>query len=86
MIVALPPDTEDGAYPVTQQTLAAWRAALAMLRDEERRQAVALSPETGRLLEMVGQVLAQGGGEMPADTVAQIEALTGVRAQDPRSA
>jgi hypothetical protein len=79
------PETGDGSRVVTQQTLAAWRAALARLRDDERRRAVALSPETGRMLEVVGQVLAQGGGELPADMIAQLEALTGVPAKDPRS-
>ena len=76
---------EEIARPVTQQALAAWRSALVAMRDDERRRGVGLSPETGRLLEVVGQVLAQGGGELPAETIAQIEALTGVRAQDPRS-
>lgn len=75
-------DAEDSARPVTQRTLASWRAALARLRDDERRRAVALSPETGRLLEAVGQVLAQGGGELPPETIAQIEALTSIDAQD----
>lgn len=72
---------EEMARPVTQQALAAWRAALVAMRDDERRRAVGLSPETGQLLEVVGQVLAQGGGELPAETIAQIEALTGIGAQ-----
>ena len=78
-------DAEDSARPVTRQTLASWRASLAMLRDDERRRAVALSPETGRLLEVVGQILAQGGGELPPETIAHIEALTSIGAQDHRS-
>ena len=75
-------ETQDDARVVTPQTLAAWRSALVKLRDDERRRAVPLSPETGRMLEVVGQVLAQGGGELPADTIAQIEALTSDDAQD----
>jgi hypothetical protein len=67
--------------PVTRQTLAAWRSTLVTLRDEERRRAVGLSAETGRLLEIVGQALAQGGGVLPSDDIAQIEALTGIGAQ-----
>jgi hypothetical protein len=46
---------ESMAPPVTHQTLAAWRSTLVKLRDEERRHAVGLSLETGRLLEIVGQ-------------------------------
>jgi hypothetical protein len=72
---------ESMASPVTHQTLAAWRSALVGLRDEERRGAVGLSLETGRLLEIVGQALAQGGGILPPDDIAQIEALTGIGAQ-----
>ena len=72
---------ESMALPVIQQTLAAWRAALVTLRDEERRHGAGLSPETGRLLEIVGQALAQGGGVLPADDIAQIETLTGIGAQ-----
>jgi hypothetical protein len=68
------------APPVTRQTLAAWRSTLVQLRDEERRHAVGLSLETGRLLEIVGQALAQGGGVLPPDDIAQIEALTGIGA------
>ena len=66
--------------PVTHQTLAAWRSTLVKLRDEERRHAVGLSPETGRLLEIVGQALAQGVGVLPPDDIAQIEAVTGIGA------
>ena len=82
MTVAKTPDTEDDACLVTQQSLAAWRSALVMLRDEERRRAVGLSSETGRLLEIVGQALAQGGGDLPKDTIARIEALTSIGVQD----
>lgn len=69
------------ALPVTHRTLAAWRAALVTLRDEERRHGARLSPETGRLLEIVGQALAQGGGVLPPDDIGQIEELTGIGAQ-----
>lgn len=75
-------DIEDSAHPVTQRTLAAWRSALVTMRDDERRRAVDLSLETGGLLEVVGQVLAQGGGDLPAATIARIEALTSIGAQD----
>ena len=68
---------EDRATPVIHQTLAAWRSALVTLRDEERRRGVGLSPETGRLLEIVGQALAQGEGVLPPDDIARIETLTG---------
>ena len=67
--------------PVLHESLAAWRASLVSLRDEERRQSAALSPETGRLLETVGQALAQGGGVLPADDISAIEQLTGVPAR-----
>jgi hypothetical protein len=67
--------------PVTHQTLAAWRSTLVQLRDEERRHAVGLSSEMGRLLEIVGQALAQGGGVLPPTDIAQIEALTGIGAR-----
>jgi hypothetical protein len=70
---------------VTSQTLAAWRTALAKIRNEERQRSHELPAETGRLLEIVGQVLAQGGGELLAATIAQIEALTSIGAQDHRS-
>jgi hypothetical protein len=70
-----------GASPVLHQTLAAWRASLVTLRDEERRQGTALSPVTGRLLETVGQALAQGGGMLPPDDIGAIEALTGITAR-----
>jgi hypothetical protein len=72
---------EGMASPVTHETLAAWRSKLVQLRDEERRRAIGLSLETGRLLEIVGQALAQGGGVLPPDDIAQIEALTGIGAQ-----
>ncbi len=72
---------EDATPPVLQQSLAAWRASLVTLRDEERRLGTALSPETGRLLETVGQALAQGGGILPAADVSAIEALTGISAR-----
>ena len=68
------------ASPVIQQTLAVWRSMLMQLRDEERRHPVGLSLETGRLLEIVGQALAQGGGVLPPADIAQIEALTGIGA------
>ena len=67
--------------PVLHQTLAAWRATLVALRDGERRRGAGLSPETGRLLETVGQALAQGGGALPPGDVARIEALTGIAAR-----
>jgi hypothetical protein len=63
-----------------QPTLAEWRSQLVKLRGEERQRAVALSAETGRLLEIVGQALAQGGGALPPADVARLEELTGVRA------
>ena len=69
------------ALPVIHQTLAAWRSTLVKLRDEERRHAVGLSPKTGRLLEIVGQALAQGGGVLPPTDIADIETLTGIGAQ-----
>jgi hypothetical protein len=53
---------------------------LVQLRDEERRHAVGLSLEIGRLLETVGQALAQGGWILPPDDIAQIEAVTGIGA------
>lgn len=65
---------------VTKKTLAAWRAELAKLRESERQRRAPLSGETGRLLEMVGQVLAQGGGALPAADIARIEDLTRVEA------
>lgn len=72
---------EEAAFPVLHQSLAAWRASLVTLRDEERRNGTALSPETGRLLETVGQALAQGGGELRAADISAIEALTGIPAR-----
>jgi hypothetical protein len=73
--------SESMAVPVIQQTLAAWRATLVTLRDEERRHGVGLTPETGRLLEIVGQALAQGGGVLPPTDIADLETLTGIGAQ-----
>jgi hypothetical protein len=73
--------SESMAGPVLQQTLAAWRATLVRLRDEERRRDAKLSSETGRLLEIVGQALAQGGGVLPPTDIADIETLTGIGAQ-----
>ena len=73
--------SESMAVPVIQQTLAAWRATLVTLRDEERRHGVGLTPETGRLLEIVGQALAQGGGVLPPTNIADLETLTGIGAQ-----
>jgi hypothetical protein len=73
--------SESMAGPVIQQTLAAWRATLVTLRDEERRQGARLTPETGRLLETVGQALAQGGGVLPPTDIADLETLTGIGAQ-----
>jgi hypothetical protein len=52
-----------------------------MKRDEERRRDARLSSETGRLLEIVGQALAQGGGVLPPTDIADIETLTGIGAQ-----
>lgn len=68
----------DPAPPVSHQSLAAWRAKLVKLRDEERQNGVGLSPETGRLLETVGQALAQGGAVLPPDDITHLEALTGI--------
>jgi hypothetical protein len=72
---------EDITSPVLHQSLAAWRASLVTLRDEERRHGTGLTPETGRLLETVGQALAQGGGVLPADDISAIEVLTGIPAR-----
>ncbi|MFN8592764.1 MAG: hypothetical protein U0031_14995 [Thermomicrobiales bacterium] len=63
---------------ITQGTLAAWRAQLVQIRVEERQRYVHALPETGRLLEIVGQALAQGGGSLPADDITRIEELTSV--------
>lgn len=68
------------APKVTEQTLAAWRAGLAKIRLEERQQSLVLPKETGRLLEIVGQALAQGGGSLPSDDIVRIEELTSVAA------
>jgi hypothetical protein len=65
---------------VTQQTLAAWRAELVKIRGRERQRSVALPAETGRLLEIVGQALAQGSAALPASDIARIEELTSVQA------
>jgi hypothetical protein len=72
---------EEGTSPVLHQSLAAWRASLVILRDEDRKHGTALSPETGRLLETVGQALAQGGGVLPAADIDAIEILTGIPAR-----
>jgi hypothetical protein len=74
-------ETEETAPPVSHQSLAAWRAKLVRLRDEERQHSDRLSPETGRLLETVGQALAQGGGVLPPDDITLLEALTGIAPQ-----
>jgi hypothetical protein len=63
---------------VTSQTLAAWRTALAKIRNEERQRSHELPAETGRLLEIVGQALAQGGGALPSEDITRIEEITGV--------
>ena len=63
---------------VTSQTLAAWRATLATIRNEERQRSHELPAETGRLLEVVGQALAQGGGVLPSEDITRIEEVTGV--------
>ena len=73
--------SESTAVPVIQQTLAAWRATLVTLRDEERRHGARLSPATGRLLEIVGHAQAQGGGVLPPTDIADLETLTGIGAQ-----
>ena len=65
---------------IDQPTLAEWRSQWVKMRGEERQRAVTLSAETGRLLEIVGQALAQGGGALPPADVARIEELTGVPA------
>lgn len=72
----------DDAIPpkVTKRTLAAWRAELASIRVAERQRSAILPAETGRLLEIVGQALAQGGGALPAEDIARIEELTSVEA------
>jgi hypothetical protein len=67
---------------IDYHTLAAWRAELASIRSDERQRAVPLSPETGRLLEIVGQVLAQGGGMLPRDDVARIKEVISANAAD----
>ena len=73
--------SEDGNEPmVTQQTLASWRARLVEIRTDERQRAVALSPETGRLLEVVGQALAQGTASLPSEEISRLEELTKVEA------
>ena len=73
--------SDDAIEPkVTKRTLAEWRSALAKLREAERQQNIALPGETGRLLEVVGQALAQGDSAVPADDVARIEEITSVEA------
>lgn len=69
------------ASPVPKMTLAAWRASLVTLRDEERRLGAGMAPATGRLLETVGQALAQGGGVLLNEDIDAIERLTGVPVQ-----
>jgi hypothetical protein len=54
---------------------------LVTLRDEERRPETRLSSETGRLLEVVGQALAEGGGVPPPTAIDDLETLTGIGAQ-----
>jgi hypothetical protein len=66
---------------VIHESLAAWRASLVTLRDEERRRGSVLTPETGRLLETVGQALAQGGGLLSDADISAIELLTGIPAR-----
>lgn len=65
---------------ITERTLAAWRAGLAKIRLAERQRSSVLPPETGRLLEIVGQALAQGGGTLPSADITRIEELTSVEA------
>jgi hypothetical protein len=72
---------EEDVSPVLHQSLAACRASLVTMRAEDRRHGTALSPETGRLLETVGQALAQGGGVIPAADIDAIEILTGIPAR-----
>jgi hypothetical protein len=73
--------SDDAITPhLTKRTLAAWRSELANLRVAERQRSANLSVETGRLLEVVGQALAQGGGPLPPDDVARIEELTRINA------
>lgn len=71
---------EEATSPVLHQSLAAWRASLVTLRDADRRLGTALSPETGRLLETVGQQLARGGGVLPPGDIMAIDQLTGISA------
>lgn len=66
------------ARDIDQRTLAAWRSRLVQLRGKERRRSMDLSPETGRLLEVVGQVLAQGSGPLPPEDVKRLVELTEV--------
>lgn len=72
---------DEGTSPVLHQSLAAWRASLVTMRDKDRRHGTILSPETGRLLETVGQALAQGGGVLLAADIRAIEGLTGILAR-----
>lgn len=71
---------EWGDAEVTKRTLGAWRTRLVKLRDEERQRSLTVTAEPGRLLEIVGQALAQGGGSLPADDIARIEELTQIDA------
>jgi hypothetical protein len=76
---ALPIDDDAPPPRINQRTLAAWRAELAKLREGERSRLRELPVETGRLLEIVGQALAQGGGPLPAADIALIEEITQVQ-------
>jgi hypothetical protein len=69
---------EETPPSVSRTTLAAWRAELARIREEERKRPQDLPGETGRLLEIVGQALAQDGGPLPAHDIVRIEELTHV--------
>lgn len=65
---------------VTQQTLAAWRAQLVKIRVAERETHFHPLAESGRLLEIVGQALAQGDAPLPPADIARLEELTKVEA------
>lgn len=79
-LAAAPSPYEETPPSVAKTTLAAWRAELARIREEERKRPQDLPAETGRLLEIVGQALAQDGGPLPAHDIARIEELTQVAA------
>ncbi len=79
-LAAAPSRYEETPPSVARTTLAAWRAELARIREEERKRPHDLPAETGRLLEIVGQALAQDGGPLPAHDIARIEELTHVAA------